>query len=94
MAKNEGTMPDKNIEVSSHAGYRGEEYPRSFVVDGEEVIVVQIMDRWVEEDERSRERRRFFRIKGSDGSVHTLYYDLALMKWFSRGRERNRRDLN
>jgi len=36
MAKNEGAMPDKNIEVSSYAGYREEEYPRFFVVDGEE----------------------------------------------------------
>jgi hypothetical protein len=83
-------MPDKNFKVTAYAGYRGEEDPRSFVVDGEEVIVVQIMDRWVEEKEQSREQKRFFTIKASDGSVHTLYYDPVLMEWFYWGSKRDR----
>ncbi len=80
-------MQDKKIEVTSYAGYREEEIPRSFVVDGEDIIVLEIVNQWLEEGERSRERKRFFTIKGSEGFIHTLFYDLALKEWFYRGRK-------
>ncbi len=88
--RNKGTMPDKNIKVTAYAGYKGEESPRAFVVDGEEIVALEIVNRWVEEEEKSRKQKRYFTIKGSDGSVHTLYYDPVLMEWFYRGRKRNR----
>ncbi len=92
--RNEESMQDKNIKVIAYAGYKGEECPRAFVVDGEEIIALEIVNRWVEEEEKSRERKRYFTIKGSDGSVHTVYYDPALMEWFYRGRKRVQRDIN
>ncbi len=84
-------MQDKRIEVTSYAGYRGEEYPRAFIVDGEEIDALEIVNRWVEEEEKGRRRKRCFTIKGSEGFIHTLYYDPALKEWFYRRREKNGR---
>jgi hypothetical protein len=82
-------MPDKNIKVTAYAGYKGAECPRAFIVDGQEIIALEILDRWVEEEEEARRRKRYFTVEGSDGSVHTLYYDPVLMEWFYRGRKRD-----
>jgi hypothetical protein len=86
-------MPDKKIKVTAYAGYKGEECPRAFVVDGEEIIAIEIVNRWVEEEEKSREQMRYFTIKGSDGSLHTLYYAPAFKEWFYRGRNGDRKDM-
>jgi hypothetical protein len=87
-------MTDHKIEIVSYSGYRGEESPRMFIVEGEQVTVTEIVRMWMEEDQENRERKRFFLVKGSDGFLHTLYYDLEFLMWFYRGRERDRRDLS
>ncbi len=89
MLRSKKRIPDKNIKVTAYAGYKGEECPRAFIVDGLEIIVFEIVDRWVEEEEKARRRKRYFTVKGSDGSVHTLYDDQVLMEWFYRGRKRD-----
>lgn len=72
----------KRVEVISYAGHKGEEIPRSFIIDGENVEVLEILRMWLEEGYESRERRRFFRVRGSDGYLHTLYFDEKSREWF------------
>ncbi len=75
-------MQDKKIKVISYSGYKGEERPRSFVINGEKIEVIEMLGMWIEERQDKSQRKRFFKIKGSDGYIHTLYYNEKLMDWF------------
>ena len=75
-------MSDKKIAVAAYSGYRGEEVPRSFMLGREKIGVLEILDRWAEENLGTRGRRRFFKIRGSDGYVRKLYYDEGEKAWF------------
>jgi hypothetical protein len=77
-------MPGKRIEVTTYSGFRAEETPRSFTLNNAIIEVNEILSTWVEEGLRDRSRKRFFKVKGSDGNIHTLYYDEIAMEWFYR----------
>ncbi len=72
----------EKIEVRAYAGYREEESPRSFLLADREIEVLKVMERWTEEAPDSRERRRCFRVKGSDWRVHVLCFDAVKMEWY------------
>jgi hypothetical protein len=75
-------MPDEKIALTAYSGHRGEEIPRSFILQSEKIEVLEILDRWAEENFETRGRKRFFKIRGSDGYVHKLYYDEREKAWF------------
>jgi len=75
-------MPDERIELTAYSGSRGEEIPRAFILYGEKIEVIGILDMWTEEEFKGRGRKRFFRVKGSDGYTHKIYYDEKKMEWF------------
>jgi hypothetical protein len=75
-------MPDGRIEVKSYSGYRGEEVPRSFIFRGEKIEITEIIAQWIEEGIRDRTRKRFFKMKGSDGSTYDIYSDEKTEEWF------------
>ena len=77
-------MPDKRIKVISYSGYRGEETPRSIFIHDEKINVNAILNRWTEQRLKDRIIKRFFRVKGSDRKVHTIYYDEEDREWFYR----------
>jgi len=74
-------MREERIEVTAYAGYRGEESPRVFLLDGARIEVRKVLEQWTEEAADTRERRRCFTVKGSDFRTHTLCYDEGLMAW-------------
>jgi hypothetical protein len=74
-------MEDETIEVTAYSGYRGEERPRAFFIKGEKIGVTELLAAWVEEGPRGGQRRRVFRLKGTDGHTHILYYDEDRGKW-------------
>lgn len=76
-------MPERRIEVDAYAGYRGEESPRSFLLDRERIEVREILSQWIEEDEKGS-LKRFFRVKGSDKNIYLLFYDEDEMRWYVR----------
>ncbi len=76
-------MHPERIEVIPYSGYRDNERPASFSVRREKIEVVEILDRWIEEGLEDRVRKRFFRLKGSDGNIHLIYYDEKASEWFS-----------
>lgn len=75
-------MPEERIKVVAYAGSRGEETPRSFVLRNDRIEVIQIVDMWIEEGPEGRSRKRFFKLRGSDGHAHRIYYDETAMEWF------------
>ncbi len=76
-------MHAERIEVISYSGYRDNERPASFFARSEKIEVVEILERWIEEGLEDRARKRFFRLKGSDGNIHLIYYDEKASEWFS-----------
>lgn len=75
-------MFEEKINVIAYSGYRGEETPRAILLHGERIKVIEILSQWIEERSGDRERKRFYKIKGSDGVLHMIYYDEKAMEWF------------
>jgi hypothetical protein len=63
------------VKVDCYAGYRDEETPRRFELDGRWVEVVEVIDRWFGVD------HRYFKVRGDDGAVYLLRYDNETERW-------------
>lgn len=63
------------IRVSCHAGWRGEEEPRSFWLGERRVEVLAILDRWLAPD------HRYFKLQADDGGTYILRHDAAADRW-------------
>lgn len=63
------------VKVSCYAGYRGEETPRSFALDGHRVEVIEVLDRWLAPD------HRYFKLRGDDSAVYILRHDVPADRW-------------
>lgn len=81
-------MADPRVDIGSYSGHKGEESPRVFFAHGEKITVMNIVRMWIEESEQDKKQRRFYTLEGSDGFIHTLYYDRDADGWFYRGFER------
>jgi ribosomal protein L7/L12 len=77
-------MSDQKIEVIAYSGYRDEETPRVMILHNKKIEVVKILSMWVEEGLDDRARKRFFKVKGSDGNIHKIYYAEKARQWFYR----------
>jgi hypothetical protein len=66
------------VKVKCYAGYQGEETPRSFSSNGEEIEVTEVVDRWRTPD------HRYFRVKGKDGGLYILRHDISSGEWDAR----------
>lgn len=77
----------KKIKVKSYSGYRGEETPRSLILEDKNINVVEVIKTWIEEDQVNRRRLRCFHLKGRDGLEHIIYYDEESTEWYYRFRE-------
>ena len=63
------------VEVECYAGYRGEETPRRFRIDGRKVEVREVLDRWLAPD------HRYFKVRGDDAAIYILRHDPDLEYW-------------
>jgi hypothetical protein len=70
------------VEVRSHSGFRQGEYPKSIFLDGAWRPVEAIIERWLEEDRWTRERRRCFvvRLCRREGTIRV--FQLNEREWF------------
>jgi hypothetical protein len=64
-----------HVTVDAYAGYKGEETPRAFTVEGAHLLVREILDRWY------TETHSCFRLRASDGQRYVLRYDLNEEVW-------------
>ena len=77
-------MRYEKVEVQAYAGYRGEESPRAYFLQGRRIEVMKIIAQWIEEKVDSGERFRCFRVRGVDWRIRILCYDEAKMEWLLR----------
>ena len=75
-------MHSEQIDVISYSGSKGDERPVTFILRGLRIDVIEITDRWIEEGSEDRVRKRFFRVKGSDGKIHRIYFDENVLVWY------------
>ncbi len=75
-------VAEEQIMVTAYSGYRGEETPREFFFHGKKVKVVEILSAWIEQGTGYKAMKRFFKVKGSDGSTHKIHYDEDKKEWF------------
>ena len=72
----------EKIDVISYAGRKGDERPVTFILRGLRIDIVEIPEHWIEEGFKDRIRKRYFRVKGSDGKMHHIFYNEQLKEWF------------
>jgi len=75
-------MSEEKVRVTAYSGNRGEETPRALVLGGKRIEVVEIQESWIEEGVGDRRTRRFFKVKGSDGGIHKIFYDEKTAEWY------------
>jgi len=64
-----------HVTVEAYAGYKGEETPRAFTLEGSRLLVSEIVARWY------TETHSYFRVCASDQHRYVLRYDLDHMRW-------------
>lgn len=67
--------PVLSIRVECYAGYRGEESPRRFFLGSGEIVVEEILDRWLAPD------HRYFKVQSDEGDIYILRHDVMLDQW-------------
>jgi len=67
--------PGGHLAVEAYAGYKGEETPRAFILDGRRLEVREICQRWY------GERHSFFRLEADDGHRYVLRCDVEELTW-------------
>jgi len=70
------------VKVTAYSGYRSGEQPRSFVLKGEKISIVQILSQWVEEAAEDKQQKRCYRVKGDDGFTYLLSYIEQTGEWY------------
>jgi len=63
------------LRVECYAGYRSEETPRRFSLQGRVMEVADVLDRWLAPD------HRYFKVRGTDGAVYILRHDAVSGDW-------------
>jgi hypothetical protein len=75
-------MEEEQIDVISYSGSKGDERPLTFNNRGLRIDVLEILEQWIEEGSGDKIRKRYFRVKGSDGNTHRIYYDENIHQWY------------
>ncbi len=56
--------------------------PRAFILHDEEIGITKVLDMWIEEGLNHRIRKRFFKVRGSDGLTYEIYMDEETDVWY------------
>lgn len=64
-----------NIQVTCHAGYPGEETPKSFRLGDRKIEIVEILDRW------AGPGHRYFKVTDADKALYILQHNTASWTW-------------
>jgi hypothetical protein len=75
-------MHTERIDVISFSGRKDDERPVTFILRGLRIDVVEIVDSWIEEGFKDKVQKRYFRVKGSNGNTHRIYYDENTREWY------------
>ena len=75
LAQEHDDMTTPSVTVDAYAGYKGEETPRAFTLDGVRFSVHEILDRWY------TETHSCFRVRADDRNRYVLRYHLDEEIW-------------
>lgn len=64
-----------HIRVECYAGYRADEEPRRFFIGQREIVVDEVIDRWLDPT------HRYFKVRGDDGCLYILRQDVPSQSW-------------
>ena len=63
------------IKVECYAGYKGDQYPKSFTLREQTLEVKEVEDQWYGPSSE------YFRVRTSDGNVYVLRHDQEQDSW-------------
>jgi len=63
------------VRVECYAGHRADAEPRHLYIGAREVVVTEIIDRWLDP------RHRYFKLRGKDGGIYLLRHDTIADSW-------------
>jgi hypothetical protein len=63
------------IRVECYAGYRGEETPRRFFMDGNAIEIEEVIDRWLAPE------YRYFKVRAGENDIYILRHDALAQRW-------------
>ena len=63
------------VAVGTYAGHRPDEAPRAFSLGTRRVVVAEELDRWLDPE------HRYFKVRGDDGDIYILRYDVPSDAW-------------
>lgn len=78
------------VTVQSHAGFKQDERPRAFELDGRRLTVLSVKKTWQEESAGGHSRKTVFRVHAHDGRNYDLAVDAATGQWTLEPFVRNR----
>ena len=71
------------VQVESYAGYKADETPRRFLIEGRWMEIVEVIARWHQiESQPERPRSDYFKVRATDGRDYLLRHDQEADKWF------------
>jgi hypothetical protein len=73
--KDTGTKDSPFLRVECYAGHRADSEPRRLHIGKREVLVIEIIDRWLDP------RHRYFKLRGDDGGIYLLRQDTIENRW-------------
>lgn len=80
-----GRKPDapagRPITVHSYSGYKKDEQPRSFELDGKRFTILSVKKTWQEESVKSRRRKTCFRVRTHNGRTYDIALDGGTGTW-------------
>lgn len=69
------------VTVHSYSGFKGEERPRAFELEGRRLTVLSVKKTWQEEAGQGRRRKTVFRVHAHDGRSYDLARDANTGEW-------------
>jgi hypothetical protein len=75
-------MPYERVEVECYSGYRADERPVAFTLDGQRWEVREVVDRWYEGGlSPGRPVLNYFKVLTTEGRVFLLRYNSLFNAW-------------
>lgn len=76
-----GKQESRLITVHTRPGYKKDESPRSFEIDGRKLTVLSVKKRWQLEATEGRHRKFLFRVHAHDGRSYDIALDEGTGEW-------------
>jgi hypothetical protein len=74
------------ITVQAYAGYKAEETPRAFELEGRRIVVAEITDRWYQAGrDPTLPSASYFKVRSEEGGVYLLKRDNESLQWYAVG---------